>query len=61
MPFRQVRVIHEQSHFVAQEFKKGIYLCIGDETYETHTHALRFVVDIVGSTIVCTKAHGYGQ
>jgi hypothetical protein len=34
---------------------------IGDEKYETHTHALRFVADIVGSALVRPKTNGLGQ
>jgi hypothetical protein len=33
----------------------------GDEKYETHSHAIRFVADVAGDSRIRTKTHGRQQ
>jgi hypothetical protein len=61
MLFRQMRAGHESgkhSRFVSARIQEILFLWLGDAQHETHIHALRIAADIVGSAIVCTKAHG---
>jgi hypothetical protein len=56
--YRVERILDTSLHRFVRRHSQGIF-SIGDlNTYETQTHAVRFVADVVGGNGIRAKAHG---